>query len=131
MNKRAFCFALARPCAPSLQDVDDALSFEFDLDPDAANCGPGGGGHSLGRAAAKKVVRLGVHIADVASRVPCGSPLYAWARERISSAYHGGVLGADDGEGGEEKDGEVAANARARRRGAPVQVSVGRRSMET
>ena len=30
---------------------------------------------------------LGIHIADVASRVPETSPLYAWALARGSSAY--------------------------------------------
>jgi hypothetical protein len=58
-------------------DVDDALSFEFDYQGKAG------------------VVRMGIHIADVASRIPCSSPLFAWAKARASSCYHGGV-GEDD-----------------------------------
>ena len=42
--------------------MDDALSVEFDF------------GGRAGRA------RVGIHIADVASRVPCASPLFAWAK---------------------------------------------------
>ena len=34
---------------------------------------------------------LGIHVADVASRVPAGSELYEWARVRGASAYNGGV----------------------------------------
>jgi len=63
----------------STRDVDDALSFEFDR----KNTDDG--------TTTTSTVRLGVHIADVASRVPCSSPLFAWARARASSCYHGGV----------------------------------------
>ena len=42
------------------------------------------------------VVPVGVHVADVASRVACGSALFAWAAERGASAYFGGVEGAAD-----------------------------------
>jgi len=63
----------------STRDVDDALSFEFDRN------------NTDDQGAALPTVRLGVHIADVASRVPCSSPLFAWARARASSCYHGGV----------------------------------------
>lgn len=62
----------------STRDVDDALSFEFDR-------------KNADNGAALTTVRLGVHIADVASRIPCSSPLFAWARARASSCYHGGV----------------------------------------
>jgi exoribonuclease R len=58
------------------RDVDDALSVEFME-----------GGN----------VRLGIHIADVASRVPVNSSLFLWAKERVSSAYHGGVNEDDHG----------------------------------
>ncbi|KAJ1630729.1 hypothetical protein T492DRAFT_839785 [Pavlovales sp. CCMP2436] len=63
----------------STRDIDDALSFEFD---GAAGC------------------TIGIHVADVASRIPCTSPLFAWARARASSAYHGGI-------GGESESGSV------------------------
>jgi len=39
---------------------------------------------------------LGVHIADVASRITPDSALYEWARARASSAYNSGVYGDDD-----------------------------------
>ena len=48
------------------RDIDDALSFEWA--DDGASC------------------TIGVHVADVASRVPCGSALFAWAAERGASA---------------------------------------------
>jgi hypothetical protein len=65
------------------RDVDDAMSFEFDRKPTDISAS----------------VRLGIHIADVASRVGCGSTLFAWARARASSCYHSGVA-ADGSEGG-------------------------------
>ena len=42
---------------------------------------------------------LGIHVADVASRLPCASPLFLWARERGGSAYHSGV-GGEEAQGG-------------------------------
>lgn len=57
------------------KDVDDALSVEFMDDK----------------------VRLGIHISDVASRIPIASPLFEWAKNRVSSAYHGGVEEDDGG----------------------------------
>ena len=48
------------------RDIDDALSFEWAAD--GSSC------------------TVGVHVADVASRVPCGSALFAWAAERGASA---------------------------------------------
>eukprot|EP00802_Teleaulax_amphioxeia_P010834 Tamp_10864.p1 GENE.Tamp_10864~~Tamp_10864.p1 ORF type:complete len:571 (+),score=151.14 Tamp_10864:48-1715(+) len=64
----------------STRDIDDALSFEFQGGDDAATC------------------RIGIHVADVAARVPTNSPLFEWARLRASSAYHHGP--SDDGVGG-------------------------------
>lgn len=46
----------------STRDVDDALSFDF--------------------TAGSPRVRVGIHIADVASRLPCSSPLFKWAKVR-------------------------------------------------
>eukprot|EP00960_Hanusia_phi_P005756 166715-Hanusia_phi.AAC.1 len=34
--------------------------------------------------------KLGIHVSDVASRIRGESQLFAWARERASSAYHHG-----------------------------------------
>jgi len=64
----------------STRDIDDALSFEFSGPGDMATC------------------RIGIHVADVAARVPSNSPLFEWARARASSAYHHGP--SDDGVGG-------------------------------
>jgi exoribonuclease R len=64
----------------STRDIDDALSFEFEGAGDMATC------------------RIGIHVADVAARVPTNSPLFEWARVRASSAYHHGP--SDDGMGG-------------------------------
>jgi len=58
----------------STRDVDDALSLHEE--------------HG-------KTV-LGIHIADVACRIPASSPLDAWALQRAASAYNSGV----DNEGG-------------------------------
>ena len=54
----------------STRDIDDALSFEFSGPGDAATC------------------RIGIHVADVAARVPVSSPLFEWAQHRASSAYY-------------------------------------------
>ena len=64
----------------STRDIDDALSFEFSGPGDMATC------------------RVGIHVADVAARVPVNSPLFEWARARASSAYHHGP--SEDGVGG-------------------------------
>jgi hypothetical protein len=48
------------------KDVDDALSVEFNEDGS---------------------VRLGIHIADVASHIPCHSKLFQWAQMRAASVY--------------------------------------------
>lgn len=77
-------------------DVDDALSFEFDYAGPVSLGGGGAGAGGAGGVCCAGVCRVGVHIADVASRLPCGSPLFAWAKQRASSAYHGGVR--EDGE---------------------------------
>ena len=53
----------------STRDVDDALSLHEE------------NGRTI----------LGVHIADVACRIPAGSPLDVWALERAASAYNSGV----------------------------------------
>ena len=45
---------------------------------------PGGGGGVGGKC------RIGIHVADVASRVSAGSALFGWAKLRASSAYHHG-----------------------------------------
>ena len=58
----------------STRDIDDALSFEFD--------GP--------------KARIGIHVADVASRVPVSSPLFQWALQRGGSAYHSGLVMQED-----------------------------------
>ncbi|KAJ8604109.1 hypothetical protein CTAYLR_001776 [Chrysophaeum taylorii] len=50
------------------RDIDDALSLSVEN---------------------KKRVVLGVHVADVASKIGAGSPLFEWARVRGASAYHG------------------------------------------
>ena len=45
---------------------------------------------------------LGIHIADVAAHIACGSTLFEWAHARAGSAYHGGIsagYGAPAGEG--------------------------------
>ena len=51
----------------STRDIDDALSFEFVQGDDMPTC------------------RIGIHVADVAARVPTISPLFEWARLRASS----------------------------------------------
>ena len=61
----------------STLDIDDALSFAL------AGCGG----------------TIGIHVADVASRMACDSPLFRWAKERGGSAYHSGVAG-EEGQGG-------------------------------
>ncbi|KAH8065994.1 hypothetical protein JL722_387 [Aureococcus anophagefferens] len=58
----------------STRDIDDALSLS---DPE--------GGRRI----------LGIHVADVAARIPAGSELYEWARLRASSAYNSGVFTTD------------------------------------
>ena len=58
----------------STRDIDDALSLTGAMD-------------------GRRV--LGIHVADVASRVPAGSVLYEWARLRASSAYNSGVFDGD------------------------------------
>ena len=65
----------------STKDIDDALSFAFTGDGFELPCS------------------LGIHVADVASRLPCASPLFLWARERGGSAYHSGV-GGEEAQGG-------------------------------
>lgn len=62
----------------STRDIDDALSFEFDDN----GC------------------TIGIHISDVASRIPVDSSLFAWAWSRSGSAYHHGIGGDDPVEGG-------------------------------
>ena len=46
-----------------------------------------------------KLATIGIHVADVASRMACDSPLFSWAKERGGSAYHSGVPG-EEGQGG-------------------------------
>ncbi|KAL3906858.1 MAG: hypothetical protein SGPRY_010390 [Prymnesium sp.] len=40
---------------------------------------------------------LGIHVADVAARIPPTSPLFQWAAERCASTYHSGIT--DEGGG--------------------------------
>lgn len=81
---------------PGTRDIDDALSLTpvalapaclIDVLGDAALHAPAG------------ALILGIHVSDVASRVPPSSPLYAWAQVRVASAYHGGI-GDDEGQRG-------------------------------
>ena len=58
----------------STRDIDDALSLS---DPEDG----------------RRI--LGIHVADVAARIPAGSELYEWARLRASSAYNSGVFTTD------------------------------------
>lgn len=74
------------------RDIDDALSFEFEYE----NCKVEGSSTS-------RLVRVGVHIADVASAIPCSSPLFRWAQDRASSAYHSGI-DADNEDGHSDND---------------------------
>lgn len=66
----------------STRDIDDALSVEWHGE--------------VGRSAAT----LGIHVADVASRIGCDSTLYSWARSRGASAYHTGTGSGEPGETG-------------------------------
>jgi exoribonuclease R len=61
----------------STRDIDDAISIQVG----EGEAGTGG------------TVTLGIHIADVAAHVPCGSTLFEWAFARAGSAYHGGIVG--------------------------------------
>lgn len=63
----------------STRDIDDAISIQ------------------VGEA---ESVTLGIHIADVAAHVPCGSTLFEWAFTRAASAYHGGIVGGMPAGGG-------------------------------
>lgn len=68
------------------RDIDDALSFVFDaphdtVSPDAVS--------SIDMSTVS--CTIGIHIADVACRIACDSPLFQWAKERAASCYHGGV----------------------------------------
>ena len=62
----------------STRDVDDALSIHEE------------NGRTI----------LGIHIADVACRIPPGSPLDVWALQRAASAYNSGVYNNENMEGG-------------------------------
>jgi hypothetical protein len=81
----------------STRDIDDALSFEF-ADPDPAEAlralSLDGAAGARPPAPAGRC-RIGIHVADVACRVPAHSPLFEWARVRAASAYHHGP-GDDD-----------------------------------
>jgi len=57
------------------RDIDDAVSFDV-VDADT--------------------IRLGIHVADVASRIGVGTALFEWARQRGASAYNSGI---DDSSG--------------------------------
>jgi len=84
-DARLDCTALATVSIDnaSTKDIDDALSFGFAV-----------GGDGSG-----KLATIGIHVADVASRMACDSPLFRWANERGGSAYHSGVPG-EEGHGG-------------------------------
>ena len=107
----------------STRDIDDALSLE--LAAGVADACPADDARATSEWAAGVSGTLGVHVADVASRVPCDSPLFAWAFGRASSCYHGGVDG--EGPGGsvpmlppELAHGELSLNEGARRNALSV-----------
>tara|TARA_B100000780_G_scaffold262423_1_gene215547 strand:- start:147 stop:638 length:492 start_codon:yes stop_codon:yes gene_type:complete len=84
-DARLDCMSLATVSIDnaSTKDIDDALSFGF----------------AVGGADSGKHATIGIHVADVASRMACDSPLFRWAKERGGSAYHSGVPG-EEGQGG-------------------------------
>ena len=85
---------------PGTRDIDDALSLTpLALAPAAlVTALVTALGDTLSRAPTNALV-LGIHVSDVASRVPPSSPLYAWAATRCASAYHGGI-GEEEGQRG-------------------------------
>ena len=64
----------------STRDIDDAISIEV-------------GDASSPQTVQDGCVTLGIHIADVAAHIVCGSTLFDWAFQRASSAYHRGIVG--------------------------------------
>ena len=81
---------------PGTRDIDDALS----LTP--ASAAPAELIDALGGAGALAPgsLILGIHVSDVASRLPPASPLFAWAAARCASCYHSGIGDADAQRGG-------------------------------
>ena len=98
----------------STRDIDDALSFEFEGAGDMATC------------------RIGIHVADVAARVPTNSPLFEWARLRASPARQPARLPPpplDDGERllRELRRRRLGAAGVPRQEGRPAEGARGRR----
>lgn len=77
------------------RDIDDALS----LTPLVQL--PAGVAEAIGAPSlSPSALVLGIHVSDVASRLPTDSPLFAWAAARCASAYNSGIGDAEGQRGG-------------------------------